>query len=85
VLSVFVPLTGTADRRRVGAQVVGRYGIRTPADADDETKALYAKVVNIEWDDSRAEQGDTGTHTGTINRRFLRESIAPLIHRDGPR
>jgi len=80
-----VPLPGTADRRRVGAQVVGRYGIRTPADADDETKALYAKVVNIEWDDSRAEQGDTGTHTGPINRRFLRESIAPLIHRDGPR
>ncbi len=85
VLQVFVPLTGTADRRRVGARVAGRYGIQLPPDADDETEALYSKIVNIEWDDERAAFGDSGAHTGTTNPRFVQRYIAPLLNRDGPR
>lgn len=85
VLSVLVPLTGAADRRYVGRRVAGRYGILLPPDADDETEALYSKVVNIEWQEARAEHGDPGTHTGTTNPQFVRRFVAPLINRDGPR
>lgn len=85
VLGLFVPLVGTADRQRVGARVAGRYGILLPPDADDETQALYSKVVNVEWDDARAEHGDSGAHTGSTNARFVQRFIAPLINRDGPR
>jgi len=85
ILRLFVPLTGTADRRRAGARVAGRYGFFMPADADDETEALYSKIVHIEWDDERAAAGDPGTHTGATNPRFVQQYIAPLINRDGPR
>jgi len=85
VLSVLVPLTGTADRKRVGKRVAGRYGILMPPDADDETEALYSKIVNVQWDDTRAEHGDPGTHTGATNPEFVRRFIAPLVNRDGPR
>lgn len=85
VLRVLVPLTGTADRQRVGARVAGRYGIIMPPDADEETEALYSRIVNIEWDETRAEFGDTGSHTSTTNSRFVQRFLAPLINRDGPR
>lgn len=85
ILRIFVPLTGTADRRRAGSRVAGRYGFLLPPDADDETEALYSKIVHIEWDSERAAAGDPGTHTGATNPRFVQQYIAPLVNRDGPR
>jgi len=85
VLSVLVPLAGTADRRRVGRRVIGRYGVLMPPDADEETQDLYSRVVHVEWDDARAGLGDPGTHTGATRPQFVRNFIAPLLNRDGPR
>lgn len=85
VLSLLVPLAGTADRQHVGKRVAGRYGILLPPGADDESQALYSKIVNVEWDDTRAAHGDSGAHTGATDARFVQRFIAPLVNRDGPR
>lgn len=85
VLNLLVPLVGSADRERAGRRVAGRHGFIMPTPANDETEALYSKVVQYDWDEDRAAAGDTGLHTGATNPRFVQEFIAPLINRDGPR
>ncbi|MGQ9651885.1 MAG: alpha/beta hydrolase [Phycisphaerae bacterium] len=85
VLSFFVPLTGTADRRFCGQCSAGLYGFRMPTDADAETRRLYSKVENIAPKTGIDTQNDTVGHTGQAGARFIRERVAPLILHEGPR
>lgn len=85
VLSFFVPLTGTADRRFCGQCSAGLYGFRMPANANAETRSLYSKVENIAPKTGADAQNEAVGHTGQAGARFIRERIAPLILHEGPR
>ncbi len=84
-LRFLVPLTGTADRGIVGAKAAGVSGFRPPLGADAETRRLYAKVVNIAWVPEFEQAGHAGGHTDVVNRRFIKQYVAPLVFQEGPR
>lgn len=79
VLSVLVPISGTADRKYCGACSVGLKGFHMPADAQPEVVVLYSKVYNINWRPEFAESGHNGGHTDAVNAVFVARYIAPTI------
>jgi len=85
VLRMLVPVTGSADRRYVGADLAGLRGFHMPPGASAETRRLYAKVTNIAWEHEFAKDGDLGGHTGATRPRFVQHYIAPLLIPEGPR
>jgi pimeloyl-ACP methyl ester carboxylesterase len=85
VLKMFVPITGTADREYAGREVAGIRGFVMPPHLDQNSKALYTKVVNIRWNRSYAKTGNFGGHTGGTHPAFVAEYITPLLIPEGPR
>ena len=85
VLRFLMPMTGTADRKVVGAKAAGVTGFRLPPKSDAETRHLYAKVVNIAWVPEFEQAGHAGGHTDVVNRRFIKQYVAPLVFQEGPR
>lgn len=85
VLRFLVPLTGTADRKLLRGRAAGVTGFRLPPKADLETRRLYSRVVNIVWAPEFEQAGNAGGHIDIVNRRFVREYIAPLVFQEGPR
>jgi hypothetical protein len=85
ILSGAVPMTGSADDKQVGDDVIGIHGCHIPPGASAETRRLYAKIILIAWDPSFIKYGDAGGHTDTTNPPFVQHVIAPLIIREGPR
>ncbi len=85
VLRFLMPLAGTADRKLVGGKAAGVTGFRLPLNANATTRRLYAKVVNIAWVPEFERAGHAGGHTDVVNRRFIKEYVAPLVYQEGPR
>jgi pimeloyl-ACP methyl ester carboxylesterase len=79
ILTVFVPMTGSADRKYVGTDVVGLRGFHLPDQADILTQTLYEKIETIPWSSEFSRVGDHGRHTDKTNPRFVREYLAPLV------
>jgi hypothetical protein len=72
-------IVGTADRRcRTAA---GQYGFR-PVIACSADAALYGKLRQHPWDPVVAWSGHSGSHYGSIQARFLRAYVLPLLVAD---
>jgi hypothetical protein len=85
VLGVLAAAAGTADRQFCGACSAGLHGFHLPHDASPQTRRLYSKIENIAWKPEFAKAGYTGGHTDVVNPKFVRQYIAPLLVRRGPR
>lgn len=85
VLSMLVPLAGTADRERCGACSAGLLGFHWPPQADPHRAQLYSRLENIDWRPEFAAAGHFGGHTDAVNASFVRAYVAPLVTRVGPR
>lgn len=85
VLRIFVPLTGTADRRFCGQCSAGLYGFQLPANASAETRYLYSKLENLSSGPLTADEKDNGGHTDKVRVAFVRDRITPLLLHAGPR
>ncbi len=77
VLAFAVTVAGTADRR--GSPSAGLRGFELPPRASTETRAQYAKVVNIQWKPEFMADGNLGGHTDAVKAPFVQHYIAPLI------
>lgn len=72
VLSIFVPILGTADRRFCGRRILGLRGF----DADFGN-AVKVRVIPWCWRFSLNRH--FGGHTGAVNWRFIRAHVARLL------
>jgi pimeloyl-ACP methyl ester carboxylesterase len=79
ILSIAVPMFGTADRQAGDVSVVGIDGCVLPPGASAETTALYQKIQYLPWKPQYGDDGDFGGHTDTTVPPFVRDYIAPLI------
>lgn len=79
ILSIAVPMFGTADRQPGTIGVAGIDGFALPPDASAETIRLYTKIRYLPWKPQYEADGDFGSHTGTTIPPFIRDQIAPLI------
>jgi hypothetical protein len=79
ILSIAVPMFGTADRQAGDVSVVGIDGCTLPPGASAETTALYQKIKYLPWKPQYGTDGDFGGHTDTTVPPFIRDYIAPLI------
>ncbi len=85
VLRFLMPMTGTADRKTLGGKAAGITGFLLPPKANAQTRRLYAKVVNVAWVPEFEQAGHAGGHTDVVNRRFIKQYVAPLVFQEGPR
>lgn len=85
VLTFLLPLGGTANRTNCGACAAGLLGFHLRPGDSAETRQLYSKLENIEWREEFAAKGNFGGHTDAVNPPFVRDYIAPLLARNGPR
>jgi hypothetical protein len=79
ILTGFVPMTGSADRKYVGTDVAGIQGFHIPGDADEMTQTLYKKVKTIPWQTEFEAVGDNGGHVDKTNPRFVAKYLTPLV------
>lgn len=77
VLAFAVTVAGTADRS--GSTSAGLRGFQAPSRASAETRAQYAKLVNIQWKPEFMMAGNLGGHTDAVKAPFVQQYIAPLI------
>jgi len=66
---------GTMDRQYTEA--AGRVGFRRPGSAD--RPELYAKLVQIEWEEQAAEAGNDGGHFSCLAGRFIEAYVVPFL------
>ena len=85
VLSGAVPISGSADRKMVGDDLIGVHGCHIPRGASPDVRRLYSKVVLLRWNPSWERDGEYGGHTDSTNPNFVAHHIAPLLVREGPR
>jgi hypothetical protein len=81
ILTVFVPMTGSADRQFVGTDLVGICGFHRPNHANEATRILYSKIRTIPWHPVFAEVGDNGLHTDTTHPEFVKKYLVPIVVR----
>jgi hypothetical protein len=79
ILSIAVPMFGTADRQAGDVSVAGIDGFTLPPGASAETIRLYSKIKYLPWKPQYDKDGDFGGHTDTTIPPFIRDYIAPLI------
>jgi pimeloyl-ACP methyl ester carboxylesterase len=80
VLTMLLPVGGTADRASGTTETIGVEGPRLPEDASAETRSLYAeKIVLIAWNEEFKKYGHQGGHTDSVKAPFVREFVAPLV------
>jgi pimeloyl-ACP methyl ester carboxylesterase len=79
ILSIAVPMFGTADRQAGDVSVAGIDGFTLPPGASAETTRLYSKVKYLQWKPQYGDDGDFGGHTDTTLPPFVRDYIAPLV------
>jgi hypothetical protein len=84
ILTVFVPITGSADRKYVGTDLVGICGFHQPGMMDEVKQNLYKKVRTIAWQPIFAEVGDNGGHTDKTNPQFVTRYLVPIISANHP-
>jgi hypothetical protein len=79
MLSLAMPLSGTADRKydNPGA---GIKGFILPPGASAETRQLYAaKIVTIPYSKDFRKDADKGHHFDNVKKEFIRDHVAPLL------
>lgn len=76
-LSAGTWVMGTIDGKHTAA--AGQKGFVLPSGLDRQRRQLYLQLHQTAYEPRMAESGNTGTHTGWANRRFVAEWIAPLI------
>ena len=79
MLSIAMPLSGTADRKfhDPGA---GIRGFVLPPNASAETRRLYAeKISTIHYAKDFRKDGDQGHHFDNVKTEFIRDQVAPLL------
>lgn len=84
MLSIAMPLSGTADRKfhDPGA---GIRGFVLPPNASAETRRLYAeKISTIRYSKDFRKDGDKGHHFDNVKAEFIRDQVAPLLMVDLP-
>lgn len=80
MLSLAVPLVGTADRSTEPAPSAGLNGFRLPNGASALTRQLYAeRIETIPWRPDFATNGYRGGHFDVLNPDFVSAHIAPLF------
>jgi len=79
ILNSLVPLTGTADRRFCGKDIVGLCGVHHPGQLTAEQTRQYDKVVHVPWTPAFDAVGNHGGHLGGATPGFVCEHIAPTI------
>ena len=79
VLNSLVPLTGTADRRFCGKDIVGLCGVHHPDQLAAEQTRQYDKIVHVPWTPAFDAVGNHGGHLGGVTPGFVCEHIAPTI------
>lgn len=79
MLSLAMPLSGTADRKYHDAGA-GIKGFTLPPNASEETRRLYAeKIVTIPYSKDFRKDGDAGHHFDNVKEDFIRDHVAPLL------
>lgn len=79
MLSLAMPLSGTADRKYHDAGA-GTRGFSLPSGASGETRRLYAeKIVTIPYSRDFRKDGDRGHHFDNVKGDFIRDHVAPLL------
>jgi pimeloyl-ACP methyl ester carboxylesterase len=68
---------GTADRYY--GPSAGLYGFQVPTALDDESRALYDRLIQVPWRSHMLLQGNSGGHLGTISTTFLTQEVAPWL------
>lgn len=79
ILSIAIPMFGTADRQPGAIGVAGLEGFTLPPGASPQTVALYRKIHYLPWTPQYDAEGDFGGHTDTTVPPFIRDTIAPLV------
>jgi pimeloyl-ACP methyl ester carboxylesterase len=73
---------GTMDGRHTPA--AGQKGFVLPLALDRQRRQLYLRLHQVRYDPSMAQYGNSGTHIGWANRRFVAAWLAPLINGQRP-
>lgn len=86
VLSLLVPLAGTADREYCGACAAGLKGFHVPPGKAGDPRAIaaYNRVEQVDWREEFASAGNNGGHTDTVKPRFVSAYVAPILLVGGP-
>jgi pimeloyl-ACP methyl ester carboxylesterase len=79
ILTALLPILGPANRGASTNRVLGASGLVIPAHPSQETQRQYAKVIEVRWNQSFSTFGNRGHHLDTVNARFVRAFIAPLV------
>lgn len=79
ILTVFLPISGPADRGADTNEVIGVSGAMLPDGTSPETKSQYAKVVEVRWNPSFRSFGNRGDHVDVLSEGFVRALVAPLV------
>jgi pimeloyl-ACP methyl ester carboxylesterase len=84
MLSLAMPLSGTADRKHVPG--AGIKGFVLPVGASNATHRLYAeKIVTIPYTKDFRKDQNKGHHFDNVKKEFIRDQVAPLIiHSSSP-
>lgn len=86
VLSLLVPLSGTADREYCGACAAGLKGFHLPSGnaGNPRVIAAYNRIEHVDWREEFASAGNNGGHTDTVKPRFVSAYVAPILLAGGP-
>jgi pimeloyl-ACP methyl ester carboxylesterase len=68
---------GTADR--VYTKAAGLVGFELPANASEETRCLYQRLVQVQWQPDMLLEGYWGGHIGTSMPNFVAAEVAPWL------
>ena len=75
-------IMGTIDGKHTPA--AGQKGFVLPEGLDRQRRQLYLNLHQTAYEPRMAQSGNTGTHTGWANRRFVAEWLASLINSQRP-
>jgi hypothetical protein len=57
----------------------GQEGFHLPPDASQQRCAAFEEVTQIEWSPEMSEKGNRGGHRGWTSRRWLADTLAPIL------
>ena len=79
VLRYGIAMYGTADRAKGTRRTIGLNGVDPPRRVSAGTRRLYAKVVEIAWNEEFRDYGHQGGHTDSVKAAFVQAVVAPLV------
>lgn len=79
ILTVLLPISGSADRGADTNRVIGTTGPIMPRVPSARTASQYTKLVEVRWNPSFRTLGNRGDHLDVLNEAFVRTHVAPLL------